>query len=942
MATGLFSTLAIGQAGSDTRPPALEEPSVRKADPVRMRSALDAFREQNGASWRCQWDDRTGLARYLRKGRTPVPGAGANPAAAASVFLADARNILGLSRPIDTLVHAETRPMVVGHGVEFQQRHRGIPVFESTVVVVLDSEHAITQVSSTVWPVGELDTRPQRLAKEAEGIAVRSHGRQIVVSDSKPELVIMPRGEGILAWKVMLSVGPQRLPWRHLIDARTGAILERVNLTACQHGHAPPQQRMRASLPPAPPHMPFGPPMAPPPCEREWVLEEPAAGEVKVESVLAPEYTYWVTIDVGVSSENVGEEDIQIESVYGAGITLLPGIDYEIEVLWSGSTWDSYNPDKDGPPDGIGGTGHWDVFFATINSTGFFWDVTDGSPIANCQCSDGFVENSPVGPGQLWAFGGDFWGNGELCTSSGSRTFTYREDDLAETVYLSLGLDTGRTGSIDGLYPSWGRYEVKISANTPYFNPNPVVTLNDATLVDDGDSNEAVPINGYVIGGELPRLDSPGAMAPYQPIGDYCKVEDVDAPATDPVYSHDKRFPFLRDCDGFEAVNCYLHITQYQEYLQSLGYTGAKAINDRPISVDAHSGGADNSFYAPDGNGTGRLAFGDGGVDDGEDADVIVHEYAHACFDNVHIGVLSGNGGNGSNETRAMNEGAADFLAADYFADESTASGFNPAVFAEWDAESASGLRRLDLDLKYPADIGGSYHNNGQIFSRALWDIRGDVGGGRTIRLLIEAIKALPNNPKFTDMALRMLEVDLGNGPSPADVTAIKEAFLDRGIFRMVRVRAEDSSGNAINGQIDITVTEEDVDGEDDGQAGFDRVYPYNQELTLTAPVNPGGGRTLVGWRLELGGIEPGSDAGPVTVKLDQVAIPAGGYLVTAIYDVVLTGDFDGDGSVSGSDLGSLLALFGAPVDMFPEYDLNGDGSIDGGDIGILLANWTG
>ena len=74
-----------------------ENTMVRKADPVQMRSVLDAFRDRHGADWRCQWDQETGLARYLRKGRTQVPGAGASPAAAAAVFLASSRDILGLA-----------------------------------------------------------------------------------------------------------------------------------------------------------------------------------------------------------------------------------------------------------------------------------------------------------------------------------------------------------------------------------------------------------------------------------------------------------------------------------------------------------------------------------------------------------------------------------------------------------------------------------------------------------------------------------------------------------------------------------------------------------------------------------------------------------------------------------------------------------------------------
>lgn len=47
--------------------------------------------------------------------------------------------------------------------------------------------------------------------------------------------------------------------------------------------------------------------------------------------------------------------------------------------------------------------------------------------------------------------------------------------------------------------------------------------------------------------------------------------------------------------------------------------------------------------------------------------------------------------------------------------------------------------------------------------------------------------------------------------------------------------------------------------------------------------------------------------------------------------------DFDGDGQVSGADLGVLLAAWG-PGNGWP--DLTGDGNVDGADLGLLLAAW--
>jgi hypothetical protein len=55
-------------------------------------------------------------------------------------------------------------------------------------------------------------------------------------------------------------------------------------------------------------------------------------------------------------------------------------------------------------------------------------------------------------------------------------------------------------------------------------------------------------------------------------------------------------------------------------------------------------------------------------------------------------------------------------------------------------------------------------------------------------------------------------------------------------------------------------------------------------------------------------------------------------------------GDLDGDGSVSGSDLGALLLVWGECLTGLGTCpaDLNADGFIDGADLGTLLLNWTG
>lgn len=59
----------------------------------------------------------------------------------------------------------------------------------------------------------------------------------------------------------------------------------------------------------------------------------------------------------------------------------------------------------------------------------------------------------------------------------------------------------------------------------------------------------------------------------------------------------------------------------------------------------------------------------------------------------------------------------------------------------------------------------------------------------------------------------------------------------------------------------------------------------------------------------------------------------------TAVNDVLFA-DLDGDGTIGGSDLGILLASFGAFGCNLA--DISGDGQVDGADLGLLLGAWTG
>ena len=110
----------------------------------------------------------------------------------------------------------------------------------------------------------------------------------------------------------------------------------------------------------------------------------------------------------------------------------------------------------------------------------------------------------------------------------------------------------------------------------------------------------------------------------------------------------------------------------------------------------------------------------------------------------------------------------------------------DPACVADWDSVSYTSavphcLRRVDTNLHSPEDLNGRVHHDGQIWSRALWDIRNAIGHLAADTAIIEAQFDLPD-PTMPQLAARTVAVAKqlsGNGAA----TKVRAAFVARGIL---------------------------------------------------------------------------------------------------------------------------------------------------------------
>jgi Zn-dependent metalloprotease len=224
----------------------------------------------------------------------------------------------------------------------------------------------------------------------------------------------------------------------------------------------------------------------------------------------------------------------------------------------------------------------------------------------------------------------------------------------------------------------------------------------------------------------------------------------------------------------------YFWVTTAQRYLQHLGFgSDLRAVNQRQIEVRINQFGGDNSFFRGD---KANITLGKGGVDDAEDAEVIVHEYGHSVQD----GQVPGFGTN--LESGAIGEGFSDYLAVVVTSWATGVPTLTPeACVADWDSVSYTStvphcLRRVDGTKVYPDDVVGRVHADGEIWSRALWDIRAALGDTRGNRIIIDAQFDFAPGTSFGAAALATVAAARRLYGQP-EARAVQAAFVARGIL---------------------------------------------------------------------------------------------------------------------------------------------------------------
>ncbi|MDX3656154.1 M36 family metallopeptidase [Streptomyces sp. ID05-26A] len=297
------------------------------------------------------------------------------------------------------------------------------------------------------------------------------------------------------------------------------------------------------------------------------------------------------------------------------------------------------------------------------------------------------------------------------------------------------------------------------------FSPNPVSSQQNQNLKDDNDADSAVPASAYKTV-TLSNLDGSGYLK-----GNYAQLTGAKSKL---AYNKNNKFEYTRANDLFEQVNAYWGVTEAQKYIQSLGF---KNVNNEAQKITTLGLTEDNSFYDPNKD---QITFGTGGVDDAEDVEVVWHELGHAIQDAQVPGFGS------TVEGGSIGEGFGDWWALIMSSADAKDTATVPlACIMDWDAtayttETPHCLRRTDTDLKY-ADRKGEVHFDGQIWSRALWDLYQKFGRDKSAKIVLEAQFSYSPSTNFaaaakaTVAAAKKLYGD-------ADAATVQAAFTARGI----------------------------------------------------------------------------------------------------------------------------------------------------------------
>lgn len=286
-----------------------------------------------------------------------------------------------------------------------------------------------------------------------------------------------------------------------------------------------------------------------------------------------------------------------------------------------------------------------------------------------------------------------------------------------------------------------------------------------------GDTDTA-ELNAQRVLVNLPQVDNTAGT--YLLKSSYVEIKNIENPNKGLFTQANPNFLFTRNADGFEAANVFYHTDNNLRYInETLGVNCRPLTNGGILWFDPSGvNGADNSYYS-----AGRLVFGEGCVDDGEDGDVIWHELGHGLHDWVTGGSLS--------QVNGLSEGSGD-----YWAQSNSRALPNQWTTADaayhwmfnWDGHNPCwGGRTTNYAPIYPGGLVGQIHTDGQIWSTVnmkIWDV---LGRTKTDKAFLEGLALTNSSTNQQNAAIAVRQAAINMNYSCADIKVMTEKYTAAG-----------------------------------------------------------------------------------------------------------------------------------------------------------------
>jgi Secretion system C-terminal sorting domain len=348
----------------------------------------------------------------------------------------------------------------------------------------------------------------------------------------------------------------------------------------------------------------------------------------------------------------------------------------------------------------------------------------------------------------------------------------------------------------------------------------------------------------------------------------------------------------IEDCSRFDAVNVYYHIDRFA----TLFWKARLGIDPSFQAIGTTHISGDGAFTNPREKelkiGLGDIFMKNSALAD----DIIYHEYTHLVTNSLGFIVER----NTPEETRALNEGYADYFAATFTDDPRIGEWVvtcpdrqhcvgppNDLEFRtllldvqewNWAAGNPSEALRYGVCTRFHEGDGKckiSYNNFahqyvwGMIWAAGLWDLRGVLGATATDRLAVESVRKHSPDETISGALSDLLEADrdFNEGRNLGDIRSV---FSLRGIF-------PDVTG---------VRTETRPDRDDAFRIG---VYPNPASSTFTIEIENGSREPALIYVFDITGREVlrKSISAPSTasgrILLDVAALPDGLYLIRVL-----------------------------------------------------------